>query len=132
MADLASAVILIAYNKDALITPNGTIYFSPVSSDSTRAIKDDPIVKAIGGPWVLFLVIIGSLFASFVLLGLEWYKAQKIIKSRGIVTRYLLKTNHNSRYILCIYISGRLFLLHNQIISSLLLLFPNSKQQKTC
>lgn len=87
MADLGSAVILVASNSDVIFNKggNGTIVFSPnFNSNSTAKTTSNTIILALGGPLVIFALILASLMASFILLIFEWRKANQIIRSRDI------------------------------------------------
>ena len=89
MADLGSAVLLVASNSDVIFNKggNGTFVFSPnfnASASAQSKSTSNEIIQALGGPLVIFALILASLIASFVLLIFEWRKANQIIKSRDI------------------------------------------------
>lgn len=85
MADLGSVSLLIVANKDYISGAKGsniTLFAGPSSATSTP-VERNAVINSLGGPLTIFILIIASLFASFILLAFEWRKAQKIIKSRG-------------------------------------------------
>jgi hypothetical protein len=85
MADLGSVTLLILANKDFLSGAKGSdvILFATGAANTTSDLTtNNPIIKIVG-PVTLFVLIIASIFASFLLLAFEWKKAQQIIKSRG-------------------------------------------------
>lgn len=96
MADLGSVILLVASNYEVIFNGDPTkIIFGPGASFDDTAITNgtatnanattsSTIILAIGGPIVLFFIIIASLIASFVLLMFEWRKANRIIKSKDI------------------------------------------------
>jgi hypothetical protein len=89
MADLGSAVLLLSSNYNVIFNKGGqgTIIFGPnfnTTADSTKPNSANAVIQALGGPLVLFSLIIASLIASFVLLIFEWRKANQIIKSRYV------------------------------------------------
>ncbi|KAJ3373994.1 hypothetical protein HDU91_000050 [Kappamyces sp. JEL0680] len=80
-----SSVFIIAL-KDYISGAKGsniTLFAGPSSATSTP-VERNAVINSLGGPLTIFILIIASLFASFILLAFEWRKAQKIIKSRDI------------------------------------------------
>lgn len=88
MADLGSITILISSNSQAIANfgnngvPQRFVLTSGAANSSS--VNNDPIIQAVGGVSVMFLLIIASLIVSFLLLAFEWKKANAIIKSRDI------------------------------------------------
>jgi hypothetical protein len=76
--------LLILANKDFLSGAKGSdvILFATGANTTSDLTTNNPIIKIVG-PVTLFVLIIASIFASFLLLAFEWKKAQQIIKSRG-------------------------------------------------
>jgi hypothetical protein len=86
MADLASVTLLMIINWENIVQFRtdkfkvSTIEIGNVNQELT----ENPVIKTIGGVPVLFLLIMSSLVASFVILAFEWKKATDIIRSRDI------------------------------------------------
>ena len=104
MAELASVSLLVAANKDAIFggkfSASTDIVFSSIPQDKPTeqnqgGLSSNVVISALGGPMVMFFLIIASLFASFILLAFEWKKAQKIIKSRDISYAFTSKVAYS-------------------------------------
>lgn len=85
VADLGAVILLIATNGfDNVLSGNGNTTTDASTLNIKRTFQIDSKIKII--------LIVASVFVSFVLLFIEWYKARAIIRSRDISYAFTSKT----------------------------------------